>query len=71
MGKLLSKCESDRTNNYCEVHFDMKEEFAYIKFYNIEKDKMKIEEFRGKSLGYVEDAAENRALGIKKVAGIS
>jgi len=71
MGKLLSKFESDRTNNYCEVHFDMKEEFAYIKFYNIEKDKMKIEEFHGKSLGYVEDAAENWALGIKKVEGIS
>jgi hypothetical protein len=48
----------------------MKEEFAYIKFYNPDNDKMKIEEFRGKSLGYVEDAAENWALGIKKVAGI-
>ena len=70
MGKLITTFESDRTNNYCEVHMDMKEEFAYIKFYNADNDKMKIEEFRGKSLGYVEDAAENWALGIKKVSGI-
>tara|TARA_B100000795_G_scaffold220994_1_gene175583 strand:- start:407 stop:556 length:150 start_codon:yes stop_codon:yes gene_type:complete len=49
----------------------MKEEFAYIKFYNADNHKMKIEEFHGKSLGYVEDAAENWALGVKKVAGIS
>ena len=49
----------------------MKEEFAYIKFYNDENGQMTIEEFHGKSLGYVEDAAENWALGVKKVAGIS
>ena len=71
MGKLITTFLSDRTNNYCEVHMDMKEEFAYIKFYNPDNDTMKLEEFRGKSLCYVEDAAENWALGIKKVAGIS
>ena len=71
MGKLITTFESDRTNNYCEVHMNMKEEFAYIKFYNDENGQMTIEEFHGKSLGYVEDAAENWALGVKKVAGIS
>ena len=71
MGKLITTFESERTNNYCEVHMNMKEEFAYIKFYNADNDKMKIEEFHGKSLSYVEDAAENWALGVKKVAGIS
>ena len=49
---------------------NMKEEFAYIKFYNPDNDTMKLEEFRGKSLGYVEDAAENWSVGIKKVEGI-
>ena len=39
MGKLITTFESDRTNNYCEVHFDMKEEFAYIKFYNPDNDR--------------------------------
>tara|TARA_R100001369_G_C3186350_1_gene142669 strand:+ start:117 stop:263 length:147 start_codon:yes stop_codon:yes gene_type:complete len=47
----------------------MKEEYAYIKFYDIAGAYVK-EEFKGKSLGYVSDAAENWSVGIKKVEGI-
>jgi len=70
MGKKLWTVNSNSTDNYCEVHMDMKEEYAYIKFYDIAGAYVK-EEFKGKSLGYVSDAAENWAMGIKKVAGIS
>ncbi len=69
MGKKLYTIESERTSNYCEVHMNFKEEFAYIEFYHV-NGKMKMEEFKGKSLGYVSDAAENWSVGIKKVEGI-
>ena len=51
MNKHLSTYYADPPNEgqYCEVHFDFKEDFP------------------NKSLRYVEDAAENWALGIKKL----
>lgn len=68
MGKHLSTFYKDDESEYCEIHVDYKEEFFYIKYYK--KDAAKWfhkEEFIGKALRYVEDAAENWALGIKKI----
>jgi len=44
----------------------VKEDLGYlIHFHNANGDLFKTESFEGKSLRYVEDAAENWALGIK------
>lgn len=40
-----------------------------IHYYNINGDLFKSESFSGKSLRYVEDAAENWAMGIKVLNG--
>ena len=45
----------------------MKEEMFYIKFYNDSGKQFFVEEFPNKSHRYVEDAAENWALGIKLI----
>lgn len=69
MGKKLSTYYSDDDRGYCEVHFNFKEEIAYIKYFD-NNDKMFFqEEFPNKSLRYVEDAAENWVLGIKQIGG--
>ena len=68
MGKKLSTFYKDDMSEYCEIHIDHKEELFYIKYY--QKDAAKwfhTEEFNGKSLRYVEDAAENWALGYKEI----
>jgi len=69
MGKHLSTFYKDDSTEYCELHVDLKEEFFYIKYFDDRKNRFYTEEFKGKSLRYVEDAAENWALGIKKLEG--
>lgn len=65
MGKKLSTHLSDFGKGYAEVHVDMKHEMFYIKYFDSNKKRFFTEDFEGKSLRYVEDAAENWALGIK------
>ena len=48
---------------------DFKEEVAFIKYFDDNNVKFFEEEFPGKSVPYVEDAAENWALGVKKLEG--
>jgi len=67
MGKRLSTHESEQGKGYAEVHFDFKEELAYIKYFDNHSKQFFIEEFPGKTVRYAEDAAENWALGIKKL----
>jgi len=65
MGKHLSTYYTDDDTGYCEIHFDFKDEIAYIKYFD-ENNKMFFkEEFPNKSLRYVEDAAENWVMKIK------
>ena len=52
---------------YAEVHMNFKEEFAYIKYCDENEKQFFSEDFPNKSIRYVEDAAENWALGIKKI----
>jgi hypothetical protein len=52
-----------------EVHKNMEEGTCFIRYYDSNGIRFFTEEFPGKSLYYVEDAAENWALGIKKLEG--
>ena len=68
MGKKLLTYYKDDQSEYCEIHVDLKEEFFYIKYYK--KDAAAFfhkEEFIGKSLHYVKDAADNWTQGIKRI----
>ena len=69
MGRKLSTYYSDMGKGYAEVHFDFREEQAYIDYFDDNGNKFFTEDFPEKSVRYVEDAAENWALGIKKLAG--
>lgn len=65
MGRKLSTYYSDHGKGYCEIHFDFKEEYGYIKYFDNNEKLFFTEDYKGKSMRYVEDAAENWALGIK------
>jgi hypothetical protein len=68
MGRKISTYYHDNEKEYCEVHIDLKEELLYIRYYKNDEAKWNhLEEFPNKSLRYVESAAENWALGIKKI----
>ena len=68
MGKRLSTYWSDKGKGFAEIHVDMKNESFYIKYYDSNSKLFFTEDVENKSLRYVEDAAENWALGIKKLA---
>ena len=68
MGRHISTYWADPPGEgKCEIHFDFREEYAYIKYFDANNTFFFKEEFAGKSMRYVEDAAENWALGIKKL----
>jgi len=68
MGKKLSTYWSDvEAGKYCEIHIDLKEEYFYIKYFDDAGNMFYSEDHKGKSLRWAEDAAENWALGIKKI----
>ena len=52
-----------------EVSKNQPGEYYYIDFYDAGGNKFKTEAFPGKSIHYVEDAAENWALNIKALNG--
>lgn len=68
MGKRLSTYNSEEGKGKCEIHIDYKNEYFYIKYFDDNGKQFFTEDFIGKSYRYVEDAAENWALGIKKLA---
>ena len=67
MGRKLSTVMSTTSRDYCEVHFDYKEEYAYLRYFTEQGVKYFEESFHGKTLRYVEEAAENWSIGIKKL----
>lgn len=67
--KLHTYYAEPEGRGYCEVHFDFKEEYAYIKYFDEHGIVFYVEDFKDKSLTYVESAAENWALGHKKLEG--
>jgi len=70
MGKKLSTYYSDNNKGWCEIHLDSKNESLYIKYFDESGRKFFVEDFPNKSMLYVENAAENWALGIKKLGDI-
>lgn len=68
MGRKLSTWEAEpKDRGYCEVHMNYKEEYAYIKYFDNRGKVFFTEDFPNKSIHYVNDAAENWCLGIKKL----
>ena len=65
--RKISTYYSDHNEGYAEVWIDFKEEIAFIKYFDDNNNRFFEEDFPGKSIRYVEDAAENWALGIKKL----
>jgi hypothetical protein len=70
MGKKLSTYHSNNDKGWCEIHLDSKNESLYIEYFDEWGRKLSVEEFPDKSMLYVENAAENWALGIKKLEDI-
>lgn len=50
---------------HCDVIMDLKEEMLHIDYFDGHGKRFFSEDFPNKSVRYVEDAAENWALGIK------
>lgn len=71
MGRKLSTYYSEIGKGYCEVHMDFKEEMAYIKYFDNNGKMFFTEDFPEKSIHYVNDAAENWCVGIKKLENIA
>lgn len=65
--KISTYYSEDDRKGHAVVYFNFKEEMASIRYYDNEGHMFFIEEFPNKSLQYVEDTAENWALGIKKL----
>ena len=68
MAKKISTYYADPPGRgHCDVMMDFKEEMAYVDYFDDRGKKFFTEDFPNKSIRYVEDAAENWALGIKKL----
>ncbi len=67
MGCKLNTYYSKDNKGKAEVHFDYKNERAYIKYFDNNDELFDTEDFPNNSIRYVEDAAENWSLGIKKL----
>jgi hypothetical protein len=71
MGKKLSTYYADNNKDYCEIHFSYKEEHAYIKYFTEDGIRYYEESFPNNALNYVENAAENWALGYRSLSEFS
>lgn len=67
--RKISTHHSEQGKGYAEVWMDFKEEVAFIKYFDDNDNKFFEEDYPNKAIGYVEDAAENWANGIKKLEG--
>lgn len=67
MGRKIMTYFTDDGKGYCEVHFDYKEERGYIKYFDDNNHLFYVENFPNNNLKYVEDAAENWAMGIREL----
>ena len=67
MGRVISRTESQILDNaYCEIKLTPDSDTFYIDFF-VEGESVKTEEFPGKSIHFLNSAAENWAVGIKKI----
>lgn len=68
MEKHISTYWPDNEQGRAEVWVNFKEEAFFIKYFDENNKQFFTEDFPNKSMRYVEDAAENWALGIKQLA---
>jgi hypothetical protein len=66
---VISSYFKEETDGRMRADVLMVEGAYQIRYYGIDGECFKSEDFSGKSLRYVEDAAENWALGIKILNG--
>ena len=67
MSRVISRTESQILDNaYCEIKLTPDSDTFYIDFF-VEGESVKTEEFPGKSIHFLNSAAENWAVGIKKI----
>lgn len=69
MGKKINTVYSDTGKGWCEIHLDSKNESFYIKYFDEWGRHFFTEDFPDKALTYVQDAAENWSVGIKRLEG--
>lgn len=67
MGRKLSTYESEVGKGYCEVHFDFKQEYAYIKYFDNNNKMFYSEEFLNTPLTEVNSTARKWAEGYYKL----
>tara|TARA_B100000768_G_scaffold181623_1_gene205432 strand:- start:1311 stop:1529 length:219 start_codon:yes stop_codon:yes gene_type:complete len=67
MGRKLDTYKAESGKGKCEVHFDYKTERGYIKYFDSNDKMFYTEHFPNNSIRYIQDAAENWCLGIKKL----
>jgi hypothetical protein len=70
MGRKVLTYLTNDNRGHCEIHVDAKNEVFYIKYFDSNGKQFYTEDFPNKSLRYVEDAAENWVLGIKKLEDV-
>lgn len=67
MGRKLSTYESELGKGYCEVHFNYKEEYGYIKYFDNNGKQFYVEEFPGETIKTVTSTARQWAEGYYKL----
>jgi hypothetical protein len=67
MIKHLSTYYSDNGEGQAEIYVDLEKDQFHITYVNAKGEQFFTEEFPDKSIHFLEDAAENWALGIKKL----
>ena len=67
MGRKLSTYEATDGKGYCEVHFDFREEYAYIKYYDDNGKKFYTEDHHNKKIDDVFSHARKWAEGYEKI----
>lgn len=67
MGRKLSTYEANDGKGYCEVHFDFKEEYAYIKYFDDTGKKFYTEDHQNQSIEEVNRHARKWAEGYENI----
>jgi len=71
MGRKLRTYETEDGKGFCEVHFDFKEELAYIKYFDDNGKQYFKEEFPNRTLEDVNKIAENWVFGGNNAVSIN
>ena len=66
---LISSYFKEETDGKMRADVIMAEGYYQIRYYDLSGECFKSEDFKGKSLRFVEDAAENWTMGIKTLNG--